>query len=290
MPGLRAKDEPEVTAYLEAENAYTDAVMKPTEAFQEALYKEMLARIKEDDQSVPYPYGGVALLLAHGDGQAVPDPLPQAARPRRRRRSRSTSTRWPRGTRSWPLGAYAVSDDGRLARLHARLHRLPRVHALREGPRHGRAAAPERIDNVSSVAWAADSVTIFYVLEDDAKRPYRLLAPPAGRAGRRRRAALRGDGRAVPPRRVALAQPGAALRRLAAASPRRRSAGCRPASPPATWRLVLAAREGPRVRGRPRRRARAAASSTSAPTPAAGATSAWWRRRWTIRGPSAGRS
>src|SRR5260370_9998372 len=51
---LRDKDSPEVTAYLEAENAYTDALMKGSEAFQDALYKEMLARIKEDDSSVPY--------------------------------------------------------------------------------------------------------------------------------------------------------------------------------------------------------------------------------------------
>ncbi|HXA98857.1 MAG TPA: oligopeptidase B, partial [Candidatus Dormibacteraeota bacterium] len=54
---MRQKDDPEVTAYLTAENAYTDAVMKPTLAFQEGLYAEMLARIKEDDQSVPYRRG-----------------------------------------------------------------------------------------------------------------------------------------------------------------------------------------------------------------------------------------
>jgi oligopeptidase B len=54
---LRAKDDPEVIAYLEAENAYTEAVMQPTAAFQQALYQEMLARIKEDDQSVPYRRG-----------------------------------------------------------------------------------------------------------------------------------------------------------------------------------------------------------------------------------------
>src|SRR5215510_3214956 len=46
---LRDKANPDVKTYLEAENAYTDAVMKPTEALQEALYKEMLARIKETD-------------------------------------------------------------------------------------------------------------------------------------------------------------------------------------------------------------------------------------------------
>ena len=42
---LREKSNPQVKAYLEAENAYTDAVMKPTEPFQEKLYKEMLGRV-----------------------------------------------------------------------------------------------------------------------------------------------------------------------------------------------------------------------------------------------------
>src|SRR6185295_19801424 len=51
---MRDKANPEVAAYLEAENAYADAVMKPTEAFQDALYREMLGRIQETDLSVPY--------------------------------------------------------------------------------------------------------------------------------------------------------------------------------------------------------------------------------------------
>src|SRR4051812_23357956 len=50
---LREKDNPKVRAYLEAENAYTDAYMKPTEPFQKALYDEMLSRIQETDLSVP---------------------------------------------------------------------------------------------------------------------------------------------------------------------------------------------------------------------------------------------
>jgi oligopeptidase B len=51
---LRQKADPEVAAYLEAENAYADAVMKPTEALQATLYDEMLARIPETELSVPY--------------------------------------------------------------------------------------------------------------------------------------------------------------------------------------------------------------------------------------------
>ena len=54
---LRDKPNPAVRAYLEAENAYTDAVMKPTEAFQKKLYDEMLGRIKETDVEVPYREG-----------------------------------------------------------------------------------------------------------------------------------------------------------------------------------------------------------------------------------------
>ncbi|NIV00252.1 MAG: oligopeptidase B, partial [Phycisphaerae bacterium] len=50
---LRERSNPEVIAYLEAENAYTEAVMKHTEPLQERLYQEMLARIKETDADVP---------------------------------------------------------------------------------------------------------------------------------------------------------------------------------------------------------------------------------------------
>src|SRR5437764_8729970 len=55
---MRDKKNPEVISYLEAENAYTDAMMKGTAALQDKLYKEMLSRIKETDQNVPYPLGG----------------------------------------------------------------------------------------------------------------------------------------------------------------------------------------------------------------------------------------
>src|SRR5271165_5060873 len=55
---LRDKSRPEVIAYLEAENTYTDAVMKPTEALQKTLYDERVSHIKETDESVPFRDGG----------------------------------------------------------------------------------------------------------------------------------------------------------------------------------------------------------------------------------------
>ena len=52
-------------AYLEAENAYTAAMTKDIKPFEDALYAEMLARIKQTDLSVPVRRGELSLLCAH---------------------------------------------------------------------------------------------------------------------------------------------------------------------------------------------------------------------------------
>ena len=111
------KDDPEVTAYLEAENAYTDAVMKPTEAFQEALYERDAGAHQGGRQTVPYRHGRLALLLAHGDGQAVPDLLPQGGRLEAPEEITLDLNALAEGQPFLALGAYAVSDDGQLAGL-----------------------------------------------------------------------------------------------------------------------------------------------------------------------------
>jgi len=54
---MRDKSSPELLAYLEAENAYTAAVMAPTAELQTKLYDEMIAHIQETDESVPYRLG-----------------------------------------------------------------------------------------------------------------------------------------------------------------------------------------------------------------------------------------
>src|ERR1017187_10064232 len=54
---LRDKQDPEVTAYLEAENAYAEAVMAPLACLREDLYREMLSHVKQTDVSVPFRDG-----------------------------------------------------------------------------------------------------------------------------------------------------------------------------------------------------------------------------------------
>ena len=55
---LNNREDAEVIKYLEAENDYSNSVMKDTESLQKRLYDEMLGRIKQDDSSVPYFLNG----------------------------------------------------------------------------------------------------------------------------------------------------------------------------------------------------------------------------------------
>ncbi len=69
---LRDRERPEVRAYLEAENAYTEAVLEPFKAVETSLYDEMLARIKQTDLSVPYRDTGYWYWSRTEEGKQYP--------------------------------------------------------------------------------------------------------------------------------------------------------------------------------------------------------------------------
>ena len=69
---LNQRDNPEVLDYLDRENDYYQKMTAHTQAFQEELYKEMRARIKEDDSSVPYFYNGYWYITRYEEGKDYP--------------------------------------------------------------------------------------------------------------------------------------------------------------------------------------------------------------------------
>jgi oligopeptidase B len=69
---LRERDNSKVLDYLNAENAYTDAVMADTKPLEERLYRETIARIKQDDSSVPAIDNGYEYYTRFEEGQQYP--------------------------------------------------------------------------------------------------------------------------------------------------------------------------------------------------------------------------
>lgn len=69
---MNQRDDPKVIEYLEAENNYKDSVLKHTEKLQEKLYDEIIGRIKQDDESVPYFENGYYYYVRYEEGKEYP--------------------------------------------------------------------------------------------------------------------------------------------------------------------------------------------------------------------------
>jgi oligopeptidase B len=69
---LSQREDQDVLDYLNAENAYFEEMTAHTKAFEDNLFKEMKARIKEDDESVPYKYNGYWYIVKYETGKDYP--------------------------------------------------------------------------------------------------------------------------------------------------------------------------------------------------------------------------
>lgn len=170
---LRDKASPEVKDYLEAENAYTTAVMKPTEGFQQALYKEMLGRIEETDQSAPYPLNGAWYYTRTEQGKQYPIHGRKRGNLEAKEEILLDLNELARGEKFLALGVFAFNDDQTLLAYATDTTGFREYH-LRIKDLHTGELLADRIAKVNAVAWAADGKTLFYITEDGAKRPYRL--------------------------------------------------------------------------------------------------------------------
>jgi oligopeptidase B len=170
---------PDVKAHLEAENAYTAAMLGPTQALQAAMFEEMKGRIKEDDASVPTPDGPWDYYVRYEKGAQHP-----------------IHARRPRG-----------QDDGEFVLLdeEAESQGKPffQVGAAQHSPRHGLyayaldeqgsevyrilvkdletgAVLPEPVESsTGSFCWSPDSAWLFWIWRDDNGRPAKVFRRPA---------------------------------------------------------------------------------------------------------------
>jgi oligopeptidase B len=176
---LRDKENPEVTAYLEAENAYAEAQMAPLAGLREELYSEMLSHIKQTDVSVPFRDGDWWYTTRTEEGLQYPIHC--------RRRGTAAGpgadaheevildgNELAKGHAFFAIGDTDISDDGRWLAYTADTKGF-RQYTLRiKDLATGETLAGE-VERVGSVTWAADDRTLFYTVEDEQqKRQFQL--------------------------------------------------------------------------------------------------------------------
>ena len=181
---LRNRDDPEVIAYLEAENAYTRAVMAPTEALQSTLYDEMLGRIKEDDRQPPVKRDDWYYYSRTEQGKAYPIYCRRHGSPDAPEQVIFDQNAAAQGHAYYQVGGLEVSPDHRHLALLEDTSGYEAFTLRVLDLATGRWLDDAVTDVGFGLAWASDNATICYVTTDAAKRPrevwrHRLGAPRA---------------------------------------------------------------------------------------------------------------
>src|SRR6266853_1081531 len=180
---LRDKKNPDVKAYLDAENVYTDAVMKPTEPLQKKLYDEMLSRIKETDVEVPYKEGDYFYYARTEAGKQYGIRCRKKGSMDAPEEILLDVNELAKGQTFMSLGAYNVSDDGNLLAYSTDNTGYRQFTLAVKDLRSGKLLI-DALSMVDSMAWANDNKTIFYTVEDAvSKRPYQLYRHNVGTTG-----------------------------------------------------------------------------------------------------------
>lgn len=171
---LREKESPEVTAYLEAENEYSDTVMAESRSLQEKLYREVVGRIQETDYSAPVFFKGWWTYTRTVEG------LDYEIYCRRRQTMEAPEevlldgNELAKGHDYLELGYVDRSPDESLVAYAVDFNGSER-HQLHFRDLTTGTDLPDVIDDVYyGAAWSADSRTFFYVRPDPAVRPYQV--------------------------------------------------------------------------------------------------------------------
>jgi oligopeptidase B len=194
---LREREDPDVLAYLEAENAYTEEVLTPLGGLRDELFEEMKARILETDVSVPTRRGAWWYYGRTEEGKnygihcrrpaGAPDELPPAGEPGSEERVMLDENVLAEGHEYFAVGTAVVSPDHHCLAYGSDTAGDERYDLRFVTLDDGLAIdAPEVVTETSyGLAWSSDSSTVLYVRMDEAMRPYqlwrhRLGTDPAG--------------------------------------------------------------------------------------------------------------
>src|SRR5215467_20283 len=166
---LREKTNPAVIAHLEAENAYTGAMMKPTEGLQEKLYNEILSHIKQTDVSVPYRWGDYFYYTRTVEGQQYPVYCRKHGSTTAAEEVLLDLNEMARGQKFMAIGSFAPSDDGNIL-AYSTDNTGYRQYTLHFKNLKTGELLPDKMDRVDDIAWVTDNKTIFYVTEDEVSK------------------------------------------------------------------------------------------------------------------------
>jgi oligopeptidase B len=171
---LNQREDKEVIAYLEAENSYTKDVLKKTENLQKKIYNEIVGRIKQDDESVPYNYKGYKYTTRYEQGKEYPVYCRQLIEENAKEEVLLNGNKMAEGLAFFNIGGWEISHNNQIIAYSIDTVSR-RKYTIHFKDLKTNKVYEESIKNTSgNIAWANDNKTIFYAVKDETLRPNRI--------------------------------------------------------------------------------------------------------------------
>ncbi|BAZ12976.1 oligopeptidase B [Calothrix sp. NIES-4071] len=179
---MRDIENPQVTAYLEAENAYTEEAMKSTTDLQQQLYNEILSRIKETDLSVPVRKDNYYYYSRTEVGKAYAIHCRKQGSLEAPEEILLDENELADGQEYFSLGVFQVSPNHEILAYAVDNNGSERYTIYFLDLKTFK-LYPETIsETYYSFAWANDNQTVFYTQVDEANRPFKLFRHQLGKS------------------------------------------------------------------------------------------------------------
>ncbi len=156
----------DVLDYLNDENDYKEAAMKPTEGLQEKLYNEIVGRIKKDDSSVPYNYNGYSYYTRFEEGMDYPLYCRKKLTEKSQEEVMLNGPEMAKGHDYFSIAGREVSPDNEIIAYGIDTVSRRKYDVYFKNLKSG-SILSDKLENTSGGAvWANDNKTVFYATKD----------------------------------------------------------------------------------------------------------------------------
>ena len=177
---LNDRENPDVIAYLEAENAYREEVMAPLNDSKDSLFTEIVGRIRQTDMSVPYISNGYYYYIRFEESAQYPLHCRKQGSLEAPEEILLNVPEMAKGYSYYAAGGLSVSPDNRILAYGVDTVSR-RIYTIYFKDLQTGEILPTGIPNTTgNTVWAADNRTVFYQVKDEALRSYKVFRHVVG--------------------------------------------------------------------------------------------------------------
>lgn len=177
---LNQRDNPKVIDYLKAENSYLDTMMSHTNDFQKSLFDEIVGRIKQTDESVPYKDNGYFYYRRYKEGKEYPIYCRKKENLDSEEEIMLNVNEMAKGYEFYQVSGLAVSPNNQYLAYGVDTLSRRKYDVFIKDLKTGKILKDKIHNTTGSATWANDNASLFYQLKDETLRSYKIMKHKLG--------------------------------------------------------------------------------------------------------------